>query len=51
MAPFRSEAQRRYMWAKHPSIAKRWTKKYGSKIVPGGGGHSPVKFKRREETA
>ena len=31
--PFRSEKQRRYMWAKHPSIAKRWTKKYGSKIV------------------
>lgn len=30
--PFRSEKQRRYMWAKHPTIAKRWTKKYGSKI-------------------
>jgi len=22
------------MWAKHPKIAKRWTKKYGSKIKP-----------------
>ena len=31
--PFKSTKQRRYMWAKHPSIAKRWTKKYGSKIV------------------
>lgn len=31
--PFRSEKQRRYMWMNHPDIAKRWTKKYGSKIV------------------
>lgn len=22
------------MWAVHPDIARRWTKKYGSKIVP-----------------
>ena len=22
--PFRSERQRRFMWAKHPKIAKRW---------------------------
>lgn len=29
--PFRSAKQRRYMWAKHPKIAKRWTAKYGSK--------------------
>ena len=32
--PFRSEAQRRFMWAKHPDIARRWTNEYGSKIVP-----------------
>jgi len=31
--PFRSEKQRRYMWMHHPEIAKRWTKKYGSKVV------------------
>lgn len=30
--PFKSTKQRKYMWAKHPEIAKRWTKKYGSKI-------------------
>lgn len=24
--PFKSEAQRRLMWAKHPEIARRWTK-------------------------
>lgn len=22
--PFKSEAQRRFMWAKHPGIAQRW---------------------------
>jgi len=27
--PFKSEAQRRFMYAKHPKIAKRWSKKYG----------------------
>jgi uncharacterized protein (TIGR00296 family) len=30
--PFRSAKQRRYMWTRHPKIARRWTKKYGSKI-------------------
>lgn len=30
--PYRSEKQRRFMHAKHPKIAKRWDKKYGSKI-------------------
>jgi len=34
MMPFRSEKQRRFLWAKHPDIARRWTRKYGSKIVP-----------------
>lgn len=29
--PFKSEKQRRFMWKKHPKIAKRWAKKYGSK--------------------
>ena len=24
--PFKSEAQRRFMWLKHPKIAKRWSK-------------------------
>ena len=30
--PFKSEKQRRYMWAKEPAIAKKWTEKYGSTI-------------------
>jgi hypothetical protein len=34
--PFRSEKQRRYMWARHPEIAERWTKEYGSKPKPKG---------------
>jgi len=28
--PFKSEAQRRYMYAKHPKVAKRWADKYGA---------------------
>lgn len=28
--PFQSEAQRRFLWAKHPEIAKRWDKEYGT---------------------
>jgi hypothetical protein len=29
--PFRSEAQRRALWAKAPAVARKWTEKYGSK--------------------
>jgi hypothetical protein len=29
--PFKSAKQRRYLWWKHPRLAKRWSKKYGSK--------------------
>lgn len=29
--PFRSAKQRRFLFAKHPKIAKRWAKKYGTK--------------------
>lgn len=34
--PFRSKAQRAFLFAKHPAIARRWAKKYGS-----GGKHLP----------
>jgi len=30
--PFKSAKQRRYLWAKLPKLAKKWAKKYGSKI-------------------
>lgn len=29
--PFKSEAQRRFMWLKHPKIAKRWSHEKGAK--------------------
>ena len=29
--PFQSEAQRRFLWAKHPEIAQRWAKMSASK--------------------
>jgi len=29
--PFKSEKQRRFLWLKHPKLAKEWSKKYGSK--------------------
>ena len=32
--PFKSEQQRKFLWANHPEIAKRWTEKYGSKPRP-----------------
>ena len=35
--PFKSEKQRKYMWAKEPAIAKKWTEKYGSKPRKKGG--------------
>jgi len=31
--PFRSAKQRRFMWMKHPKIARRWTEKYGSGVM------------------
>lgn len=27
--PFKSKAQQRFMFVRHPKIAKRWVKKYG----------------------
>lgn len=30
--PFKSKKQRAYMFAKHPKIAKKWAKKYGTKV-------------------
>lgn len=28
--PFRSESQRRYLWAKHPRLARKWHEEYGT---------------------
>ena len=36
--PFKSEAQRKYLWANEPEIARDWTDTYGSKIQAAEGG-------------
>lgn len=44
--PFKSEAQRRFMYAKHPEIAKRWSretlKKHLTKKKEKNNGHSKL---------
>lgn len=39
--PFKSVKQRRYLWKNEPALAKKWTKKYGSKIKKGGSKGKP----------
>ena len=36
--PFKSEAQRRYLWANEPEIARDWTDTYGSRVEAALGG-------------
>ena len=36
--PFKSEAQRRYLWANEPEIARDWADTYGSRIQAANGG-------------
>ena len=36
--PFKSEAQRKYLWANEPEIARDWTDTYGSEIQAADGG-------------
>lgn len=46
--PFESEAQRRFMWAKHPEIAKRWAHEYpGQHDLPYHKGKAKMKAKRK----
>lgn len=45
--PYKSAKQRRFMYAKKPKIAKRWSKKYGAKV--GGGFTKKQKAKRRRK--
>ena len=39
--PFKSEAQRKYLWANEPGIARDWTDKHGSRIAKALGGRIP----------
>ena len=34
--PFKSKKQEKFLWAKEPEIAKKWTKNYGSAKNTGG---------------
>ena len=43
--PFQSEAQRRYLWANEPEIARDWTETYGSRIEKNSGGIMRVPFR------
>ncbi|MFA6100404.1 MAG: hypothetical protein WC750_06085 [Patescibacteria group bacterium] len=46
--PFKSKAQQKFMFAKHPEIAKRWAKKYGvPKNLPEKKSHGIRNLKRR----
>lgn len=40
--PFRSMAQRKFMYAKHPDIAKRWSSEYPNQ------GKLPVHVKKQQ---
>ena len=42
--PFKSEKQRRYLWANEPEIARDWTDTYGSRIEKNDGGITRVKL-------
>ena len=42
--PFKSDKQRRYLWANEPEIARRWTKEHGSRIQKDDGGIMRLPF-------
>lgn len=48
--PFRSLKQKGWMFLHKPEIAKKWTRKYGSKIEPGknkiGEAHVKARYKK-----
>ena len=46
--PFKSKAQRSYMYTNHPNIAKNWTKKHGAAIQKSKGSTLTKKTKRRK---
>jgi hypothetical protein len=46
--PFKSVKQRKFMWAKHPEIAKRWTAEHGSTIKPKAKPKAKAKKKRKK---
>ncbi len=47
--PFKSEAQRKYLWANEPEIARDWADKYGSRIQKENGGIMRLGFQNGNE--
>ena len=47
--PFKSEAQRKYLWANEPEIARDWTDTYGSGIQAAHGGRIPFALGSTDE--
>jgi len=46
--PFKSQAQRAYMYSQHPDIAQRWRKEYGpQRGLPERAAKRPPKRRRR----
>lgn len=31
--PFKSEKQRKFLWANYPALARKWSDQYGSKAI------------------
>jgi len=48
--PFKSEKQRRYLWANEPEIARDWTETYGSKIQKANGGITRLNYRYGGDT-
>jgi hypothetical protein len=48
--PFKSEAQRRYLWANEPEIARDWTDTYGSRIQKNDGGITRLGYRYGGDT-
>ena len=46
MSPFKSEKQRRFLWFKHPDIAREWSDKYGDKVKGGKNGKRTIRRKK-----
>lgn len=44
---FKSYKQQKFMFAKHPKIAKKWAHKYGTKKKPKG--YKPKRKKRKKK--
>ena len=47
--PFKSEAQRKYLWANEPNIARDWADTYGSRIQKENGGIMRLGFQNGNE--